>query len=80
MFWKLAHWPLIGGFYKQKFFNGIYQNYDFCSTIIQVLEYIKHNKHMVLSLLTQTKQIEQEIDTDINFFKEVIDSEFAYDS
>ena len=35
---------------------------------------------MVLSLLTQTKQIEQEIDTDINFFKEVIDSEFAYDS
>ncbi len=78
LYWKLIKMPLIGKMFKKKLQDEVFKLYDFYSTIFFVLEEIKHNEdnNIIFRVLISKKKILKEIDREIVFFSEAIDTSF----
>lgn len=66
--------PFFGSYLKRKFNNIIYENYDFSSTILEVLKDIKNQseKNIIFTFLKSKKQIKKELNDQIKFFEDDI--------
>ena len=74
--WRMSKWPVLGKYFHRKFNNEFYQQYDFESTIMWVLDEIKEQKdsNIVFQIIKSKRSIISEIDHEITFFKERLSS------